>query len=140
MAGSKMILTIALISLVSVLGAGCSDDSNPVSTPVIDTAPPAVPVELSASYDIGSGVATISWAPNTVDTDLVGFIVSRDHYGEVEQLVSEPTLVTTLEDPAPKVGINNYEIMAVDTSGNESAVATISLARPGFHPVADLAR
>jgi hypothetical protein len=72
-------------------------------------------------------VATISWDANVVDSDLAGYIVTRERQGESETLVATPTLLTTYTDEAPVVGSSSYHVYAVDTSGNESAVSTVYL-------------
>jgi|GEM_PF-2072158 len=138
MAGNKMIVTLLLITAASLVITGCSDsdDNNPVAVtppPVVDTAPPAVPFNLDASFDSASGTATISWGVNNVDTDLVGYVVMREAGGEETFLISEPTLVQSVEDADPAYGTSTYYVIAVDTSANESAYATVILARPQSH-------
>jgi len=138
MAVSKMIVTVILMSLVAL--AGCSDD-NPtvIPTNVVDTAPPAAPANVDLAYD---GVAAlVSWDANTVDADLAGFIVTRERYGVTETLVASPAQITSFEDPAPLAGSSSYHVYAVDTSGNESAVATVyltvTLAKPDSERATD---
>lgn len=123
MASKKMIVTTLILGLVAV-ATGCSDSNNPiVAAP--DTAPPALPSNLDV--DFASGVATISWDANVVDSDLAGYIVTRERQGESETLVATPTLLTTYTDETPLVGSSSYHVYAVDTSGNESAVSTVYL-------------
>lgn len=123
MASKKMIVTTLILGLVAV-ATGCSDSNNPiVAAP--DTAPPALPSNLDVEF--ASGVATISWDANVVDSDLAGYIVTRERQGESETLVATPTLLTTYTDEAPLVGSSSYHVYAVDTSGNESAVSTVYL-------------
>lgn len=134
MASNKTIVTMICITLVSLVAVGCSnnDSSSPVAA-AVDTAPPAVPTSLSAAYDDASGAATISWAANTTDSDLAGYIVTRDSYGVVETLVASPTLITSFEDASPALGLSTYSVAAVDLVGNESAVASVELVRTASH-------
>lgn len=128
---SKKILTTVLIGLVAVL-AGCSDDPVAVGDPV-DTAPPATPYLVRSDFDADSGAALISWAENTVDTDLAGYLVTRENKGSVVFLIDNPTLVQSVEDPAPAPGSNLYSVIAVDLAGNQSAVQQVYLNRPLSH-------
>lgn len=123
MASKKTIVTFLILGLVAV-ATGCSDSNNAiVAAP--DTAPPALPSNLDVAFT--DGVAVISWDISGVDNDLAGYIVTREFRGETETLVTTPTLATTFEDSAPLVGSSAYHVYAVDTTGNESAVATTYL-------------
>ena len=125
MASKKKIMTLMLIALVNLAFIGCSDsDDNPAAV-VLDTAPPAVPAELDLQYSDGS--ATISWAQNTIDSDLAGYIVTRERYGVVEDMVSAPALINSYIDANPMSGSSEYHVYSVDTSGNASAVSTTYL-------------
>ncbi len=129
MTRSKKIATLGLIALVSIAFMGCSDDSNPVVAPTtaVDTAPPAVPWDLEAALNGDSAVVT--WAMNTSDSDLAGFLVQKAHYDDaIVTLVGTPALVTSFVDNNVLPGINEYRVLAVDESGNESAYATIQVA------------
>jgi len=136
MVSKKMIVTFMLIAATTLVGAGCSDD-NPVNpTASIDTAPPAVPANLSVEY--AAQTAYINWDMNTVDPDLAGYIVTREHNGITEILVGTPTLITSYEDANPLVGTSLYHVYAVDQSGNQSAVATVTLTVVTSHQTGDL--
>jgi hypothetical protein len=138
MVSKKMIVTILLTAIVALTGAGCSDD-NPVSpTTALDTAPPAVPANLSADYS-GNG-AVINWDLSTVDTDLAGYIVVREHDGVTDTLVSTPSMISSYQDMSPMTGTNVYHVYSVDHVGNMSAVATVSLTITLGHQTADLNR
>ena len=123
MASKKMIVTFLILGLVAV-ATGCSDSNNAIVA-VPDTAPPALPSNLDVEFN--GGVAVISWDANVVDGDLAGYIVTRERQGEAETLVATPTLLTSFEDSAPLIGSSAYHVYAVDTTGNESAVATTYL-------------
>ena len=69
----------------------------------------------------------INWDISTVDADLAGYIVTREHYGITEILVATPAMISSYEDPNPPVGTSMYHVYAVDESGNQSAVATVTL-------------
>jgi len=89
---------------------------------VIDTAPPAVPANLAAAY--ADGVVSLSWDANTTDADLAGFVLRRDNYGEITELVASPSVFQSFQD-SPALGLNVYEIYSVDLVGNESAISSI---------------
>lgn len=136
MASSKKITTLVMIALVALAFTGCSsDDSNPAAV-IIDTAPPAVPANLSMAYDSGS--ATISWAQNNVDSDLAGYIVTRRHSGTSTELVASPALMNSYVDSNPQPGFSQYHVYAVDTSGNQSAIASVDLMISQTHQPADM--
>jgi hypothetical protein len=138
MVSKKMIVTFMLIAATTLVGAGCSDD-NPVNpTTSIDTAPPAVPANLSVEYV--AQMAQIYWDMSTVDLDLAGYIVTREHSGITEILVATPTMISSFEDTNPLSGTSMYHVYAVDQSGNQSAVATVSLTVVLSHKVGDLHR
>ena len=132
MTRNKTIVTLGLIALVSLAFMGCSDDDSPVVVipPAPDTAPPAVPSNLSADFDGVS--AEIAWDANTVDSDLAGFLVYKTHYSDDEVvLVGVPTLVTSITDNDILAGINEYHVTAVDEVGNQSAYATVQVVLEG---------
>ena len=79
MVSNKMIVTIMLIAAVTLVCTGCGDESTVIPTTAIYTAPPAVPANLSVDYN--STTATINWDMSTVDADLAGYIVIREHDG-----------------------------------------------------------
>jgi len=134
MSSIKTIVTLALITTLSIVSIGCSDSTSPVTVVdppvVIDTAPPAVPSNLESAF--ADGLVTLSWAANTTDADLAGYVLTRDNYGEVTTLVGSPSVFQSFQD-APAMGLNVYEIYSVDTSGNASAVASIEYRVYGEH-------
>ena len=125
MTRTKTLVTLGLIALVSMAFMGCSDDSTVVTpTAAVDTAPPAVPSNLSA--ELNGSTATVSWDANTTDSDLAGYLVQKTHYeDDVVVLVGVPSLVTSITDNNVGNGITVYYITAVDDSGNQSAFATV---------------
>lgn len=132
MTRNKTIVTLGLIALVSVAFMGCSDDSDPVAvtpTQAVDTAPPAVPSNLSAEFD--GSAAILSWDENSVDADLAGFLVEKEHYDNVSVLIGIPSMVTSIVDNDVQAGISTYHVTSVDVSGNESAYATIQVVNAG---------
>ena len=136
MVSNKMIVSILLITAVALVCTGCGNESTVIPANVIDTAPPAVPANLSVNHSADSAV--ISWDMNTVDTDLAGYIVTRERYGVTETLISTPALISNYEDPNPLAGSTLYHVYAVDKAGNESAVATVSLTIVLGHNTTDL--
>jgi hypothetical protein len=133
---SKKLMTLLIVAL-AIFAVGCSDD-NPVTPNTADTAPPAVPSNLTADY--GNNAATISWGANTVDQDLVGYLVTRENSGVTDTLVASPEMITSYADPAPKRGVSTYHVIAVDRAGNQSALASVTLTIVSGHETQDLSR
>ena len=126
MASNKKIVTMMLIALVGLAFAGCSDNDNDVvPAPTIDTAPPTLAGNLTMAYS--DGAATISWNQNVVDADLAGYVVLREQNDVSTELVGTPTMIHSYTDSNPLYGSSMYHVYAVDTSGNQSAVATVYL-------------
>jgi len=136
MVSNRMIVTFLLIAVVALAGSGCSDDNPVTPSSSIDTAPPAVPANLSVAYN--ASAAVINWNMNTVDTDLAGYIVVREHNGVTDTLVSTPTLENSFVDATPPTGSSLYHVYAVDTTGNQSGVATVALTISLGHQVSEL--
>ena len=123
MAG-KMTKILMLLALVALAGAGCSDD-DPAAVPAnTDTAPPAVPTNVTANYATSARTVTISWDANTIDRDLAGYVVDKDYQGTITPLVASPITALVCQDSDPRPGVTKYHVYAVDQAGNESAVAT----------------
>jgi hypothetical protein len=120
----KTLMSVLMLGCLALAAAGCSDDdSSP--TAVRDTAPPAVPTDLTA--DAYLGTVAVSWAPNTTDADFAGFIVDRTCNGVTVSIVSQPQNITSIDDGNPEPGYNVYSVSAVDRNGNESAYATVGV-------------
>ena len=120
----KRIMIIAFI--VAALGlAGCSSNEIDKTPTNVDTAPPAVPTQLTGSS--WQSQITITWAPNTTDTDFAGFNIYRDTGTRVMSLTNPPLTTNMYRDANPVAGYNTYQVTAVDLSGNESAQATIEV-------------
>jgi len=137
MATSKTIITLMLITLVSVIGTGCSDDAaSPTAVAPVDTAPPAVPANLD--LDFVSGSVILSWDQNYTDSDLAGFIVRRENNGNAIELTAAPTSAAAFVDDDVPFGISEYGVFSVDLSGNESAIVSTSYVLPRAHITEDL--
>ena len=127
MAGNKKIVGLILTLMATLIVTGCSDDAVTVAPPSVDTAPPAAAANLTGRYSPSFDVVVLNWAENTVDSDLAGYLVTREHDGQSVDLVSSPLLAQYYQDPSAQNGENIYYVSAIDESGNESAVATISV-------------
>ncbi|MCB1183515.1 hypothetical protein KDM41_08775 [bacterium] len=136
MASNKKILALICMTLAAVAFTGCSDDAATPAAPAIDTAPPAVPANVDLEYS--AGAAVLSWDTNTVDSDLAGYIVTRERNGVSQTLVGTPSLIHTYVDTAPLQGASMYHVFAVDNAGNESAVTTSYLTIESGHAMSDL--
>jgi hypothetical protein len=130
MASKKLILTLLCVAALTFAVTGCGDDDSSPTAPAVDTAPPALPSGLTADYAPGSDSATLSWDPNTTDSDFAGFLVSRSSYDmDPEALVSEPQAASSYEDDdLASVGrLVTYWVYSVDRSGNVSAAASLTI-------------
>ena len=127
MASNKIIVSLMLISLISFVAAGCSDDDPVAAPPAVDTAPPAAPVQMAGDYYPTFDAVVVSWAENTVDDDLAGYVLTREHDGQSVDLIADPVLVQSFQDAGAPEGLNLYNVYAVDTSGNESAITSIEV-------------
>jgi hypothetical protein len=134
MVSNKMILTLMIIAVTAL--AGCSDDNPVTPMTLVDTAPPAVPANVSVDHN--STGAVINWDMSTVDTDLAGYIVIRERDGVSDTLVGTPALISSYEDANPLSGYSEYHIYAVDHAGNQSAIASVGLVVTLGHQSADL--
>ncbi len=131
MASNKLLLTLMCLTALEFLTVGCgSDDDSSPAAPVVDTAPPALPSGLDASYASRQQAATISWDVNVTDSDFDGFLISRGSYDlEPVVLVDEPQTANSFQDNSLEGAGRQvtYYIYAVDTNGNVSAASSISL-------------
>ena len=91
MAGKTMIKILMLLALIALAG-GCGSD-DPAAPVSIDTAPPAVPTNLTANYVSANGGVILSWDANTVDADLAGYVIDKVRSGVTTPLVTTPILV-----------------------------------------------
>jgi len=128
------LILLGVIVLLAILFAGCGNETTGIS-PKLDTNPPAVPVELSARVVTGEGVS-LSWAANTVDSDLRGYIAYRSEspHGGFSPLSDQPVTTNSLLDRSVRPGHSYwYQIAARDVNRNESARSAsvaVSLSSP----------
>ncbi|HKI84631.1 MAG TPA: fibronectin type III domain-containing protein [Candidatus Krumholzibacteria bacterium] len=116
------LILLGVIVLLAILFAGCGNESAGTS-PKLDTNPPAVPLELTAQVVAGAGVS-LSWAANTVDSDLRGYIAYRSEspHGGFAPLNRDPVTTNSLLDRSAKPGHSYwYQVAARDVNRNESA-------------------
>ena len=121
-------LTLALAAL-----AGCGDGGPAAPADAVDTAPPAVPTGLTATF--APDAVKLRWDPNTTDADLAGYRVYELASGGAYALTAEPLTRTWWADPQPPGRPCQYAVTAVDASGNESAWLTV--AYPGSPALPD---
>jgi len=128
MAATRSIPTVlAAAALLGVLAGGGSDPAAPAAPAgVVDTAPPAVPTNLTAT--VATNVVKLRWDPDTVDADLAGYLV-YELMGEGSHLLTEtPVPEARWVDHYPPAGPCRYAVSAVDAAGNESAWQTVNYA------------
>jgi len=129
---SKKTFIIASLGIIALV-AGCGSDSSNPTTPVVDTAPPALPGNLAVQYQSSQNTAIVSWGANVTDADLAGYLVARGAYGEQPTALTDAPQNTTqfIDNLGATCGRQvTWYIYAVDTSGNSSAAATISMWLP----------
>jgi hypothetical protein len=120
----KNLILIGSIALIALAMTGCGSDSdNPSPTAVVDTAPPAVPTDLSGMSD--TSTVWLSWDANTTDADLSGYKVYRETGDRVAALTAVAQVENHYTDTNPAKGFNTYRVTAVDINGNESAYQTV---------------
>lgn len=128
MAGKKFLTSLLLIGLLGFMVSGCSNDDSPVS--LADTAPPAVPTDVTGVFESAQGYVEITWAPNTVDADYAGVRISRTNGGQTTLLTDSVYTESSYHDYDGLPGLNVYEVVSVDHSGNQSAAAAVSVMIP----------
>jgi chitin-binding protein len=109
-------------------------DVNVVGEGVADTTPPSIPVELIAD-DVTTMSASLDWADSTDDSGVVRYEVYRN--GTLVGTTSQSEFIDTNLAPSASY---EYSIVALDPSGNASAVSSalqvITLDRPSVDTVA----
>ena len=88
------------------------------SSSTTDTAPPSIPVNLSAQA-VSSSQINLSWSASTDNVGVTGYHVFRDGGGTA---IATVTSGTSYPDAALVAGSNHsYNVSALDAAGNESA-------------------
>jgi hypothetical protein len=125
--------------------AGNQRMSLPVFVQMVDSIPPAAPINLRGIID-SMGIATITWDQGK-EEDLVGYRIYMANNPEHEfaQLTKESTAMNVWHDSIELVALDKkvyYKVAAVDRSNNFSAFSTmLSLDRPDIiRPGAPAAR
>jgi hypothetical protein len=116
------LILLGFFAVSTPMYAGCGNETAGTS-PKLDTNPPAVPVELTVQALPGQGVS-LSWAANTVDSDLSGYVAYRSEspHGGFCPLASGPVSTNSLLDRSARPGHSYwYQVAARDVNRNESA-------------------
>jgi hypothetical protein len=122
-AGKTKLMLTGLWCVTVLAGCGSDDVTRPPT--VVDTAPPAVPVDILG--EVIEAQVIVHWAPNNTDADLAGYMVYRANGTRVATMCQAPISETWYIDENPMVGTNVYRISAVDVNDNESAVASVTV-------------
>ncbi|MEA2709427.1 MAG: large repetitive protein, partial [Phycisphaerales bacterium] len=95
-----------------------------------DTTAPAQPTGLTPTPS-SSGIS-LDWADTNTETDFAGYNVYRIENGARVKLNTSGLLGVSqfIDTGAPAGVLSSYEVVAVDTSNNESTAATTSATRP----------
>ena len=117
---------------VSVVGSRQDPAAESTPSPLLqvtpkDTFPPAAPGELTAVAE--NGAVTLLWRPS-LDADLAGYRIYRQAEGSADRTLMQEQLVTTLsfrDDRATPGTRYQYQVVAVDTHGNESPATAITV-------------
>jgi len=125
--------------------AGNQRMSLPTYVQIVDSIPPAAPINLRGIID-SMGIATITWDQGK-EEDLIGYRIYMANNPEHEfaQLTKESTAMNLWHDSIELVALDKkvyYKVAAVDRSNNFSAFSTmLSLDRPDIvRPGAPAAR
>jgi len=116
---SLILLVVATVSFA--LFAGCSNEVG-TTDPTLDTVPPTIPLDLSGDILTTSSVS-LSWAANTVDPDLAGYVVYRRNAADSGYLPLTHGTVTTnsyVDTDAQPGHTYWYSVAARDIHRNES--------------------
>jgi fibronectin type 3 domain-containing protein len=102
-----------------------SEPSEAVRAMGRDRTPPAAPTQVQSEPDPHAVKVLISWEMEDLAGDIAGFAVRRsfDYQGELLPLHPEilPPHTRQFVDEQPNyVGINYYQVVALDTAGNEA--------------------
>ncbi|MBD3222819.1 hypothetical protein GF314_16450 [bacterium] len=142
MASKKLITALVGLSIMALV-VGCGSDDDSPTAPVTDTAPPALPGNLAVDYAAAQDQATITWDANVTDADLAGYLVARASYdGDPLSLTDAPQAANSYQDDLGDCcgRLLTYYVHSVDTSGNVSAAATVTLQMPSPEPGRDADR
>lgn len=117
-----------------------SSDVIPIT---VDNLPPAAPVDLVVTAEVGGG-SRLDWSPNT-EADLVGYLVYRGGRLLNGEATADPrqvaTGVTTWLDALVGDGIHEYRVVAVDLAANLSEPSDpAQIAFEGRPPTVDFER
>lgn len=96
--------------------------SNEVA-PVTDTAPPAAPTNLTATFNSATNAIDLSWTAATDNVAVTGYRIYRD--GGLLPLI---TVNGTTFSDAGVAGTHSYGVTAIDAAGNESGLSNIASA------------
>ena len=130
MASKRISFILACLLAAMLVVGGCSKSSSNPTQPAVDTTPPALPFGLNLDFAPRQQAATITWEANVTDLDFAGYLVYRGSYDyEPVALVSVPQTATQYvdNDIDGHGRVLTYYIHSVDTSGNASAAATVTL-------------
>jgi hypothetical protein len=108
---------LALLALVALIAAGCSDNDGPVA--VVDSVPPAPPQAVKTVT--GDDRVTLSWVRNT-EPDLAGYRVYRGttgYDGPFDPL-GTTAAIGWVDDEVVNGQTYFYAVAAYDEAGNES--------------------
>jgi hypothetical protein len=116
----RLFASVVLLAGAAAL-AGCGEDGNTVSPdPIVDTVPPAVPVNLAVAGNPGVANISIAWDDNA-EADLAGYLLERsvDRGATWTAVTTAPLTASTYQDSYyPRA---DYRVAAVDLSDNQSA-------------------
>jgi hypothetical protein len=114
-----VVRTVAAVGAAFIEG----DPSDPICVTPKDTFPPAAPKGLTAVG--GTGTINLIWDANS-EPDLAGYVVLRGEApgDTLQPLTPQPIRETRYNDTSARAGVAYvYEVIAVDKTGNRSAVS-----------------
>lgn len=125
------LILFCILILGVALTAGCGNDEDQTS-PFVDTVPPSIPLDVTASPSEDGGVQ-LDWAANTIDPDLAGYVVYRSTSPQrgFQPITDRPVPTNVYVDRQARAGQNYwYSVSARDVHLNESSRSSSSPTSP----------
>jgi uncharacterized protein len=122
----------AYYTVVCITEDGSEYSSLPVLVQGIDSLPPAIPVNVQAVWNATAKTATITWNPNTTDSDLLGYKIYRSLPGGLPIAISDTAINkrTTYIDTVKVANLKVlYYVSAIDKMYNPSKLSAPGILR-----------
>ena len=116
-----MLVALALTALLS----GCSKNTTPTGLAPLDTAPPAIPAQITADVSVSTGSAAIEWAPsssaNTASYEIYQYLPCPQNESAYGLVGSADATTTSFDLPWPSTQTTlYYRLRTVSATGVKS--------------------